>query len=403
MKILLFSNNYPSLHNPRPGIMVKEFAESVRHLGIDLRVVHIDEQLCFPLNNLKRYRVDAYDVSGTESDPEWVSRFKVTAWPVAYGISWRAKRWSKKLMKHVESVWPGYKPDIIHSRTFIPCAIAGEGLTMKWGCPMVISSHGVDTRYFINRRLTRRDILSLSKKQYSIVCVSEHIYKTLLENGAYEKNLRLIYNGMDISKVYQGENPLNGKYNDKFLIVGVGNLQPYKGFDILIDAIAQLHKTHPIVHGVIVGSGQERLRLKKNIRQKGLESVVELTGAMSPEKTMEYMAASKVFCLPSWSEGFGIVYLEAMAQGKPVIAVKGQGIDSIVRKYSTGLLVEPKNVQSLVVALKELIKNESMRDEMGERGKKLIQKRFTWTYCAQKYIALYQEVFLNQVSHRTKV
>jgi len=142
--------------------------------------------------------------------------------------------------------------------------------------------------------------------------------------------------------------------------------------------------------------GAEELKLRNQIRRLGLDNVVELTGAKPAKEAMEYMAACKVFCLPSWSEGFGIVYLEAMAHGKPVIAVKGQGIDQVIRENSTGLLVEPKDVQSVVGALRQFMADDSLRMQMGARGKEVVFEKFTWAGCAQKYLQLYSETLANK-------
>lgn len=402
MKVLFFTNNYPGEQNPVSGIMVGEFVKAVRDLGVDLRVVHLDERLYRPLTKLKRYRINRCYEKQLKPDPEWVTRYRVTAWPCAAGISWRAKQWTGGLMKHISSIWPNFCPDVIHARTFIPCSLACERLAEEWNCPLVISTHGADTRYFIAKRATHYEIIRLCKKGIPIVCVSEFIREILADNGVDESNLTLIYNGIDVSKLYQGDVPLNGKYNDKYLVFGLGNLQPYKGFDIFIDAIAQLRESYHNIYGVIVGGGQEESKLRSQVQKLGLEGIIELTGAKPAKEAMEYMAACDIFCLPSWSEGFGVVYLEAMANGKPVIAVKGQGIDAVIREHSTGLLVEPKDVQSLVTVLRQLMTNEAMRNEMGEKGKKIVLQEFTWAHCAQKYLQLYSEVLANKSEKKHK-
>jgi glycosyltransferase involved in cell wall biosynthesis len=176
------------------------------------------------------------------------------------------------------------------------------------------------------------------------------------------------------------------------MILGVGNLREYKGFNVFIDAIAQLRKSYPDICGVIVGGGQDESILKNQIQQLGLDGVVELVGAKPAKEVMEYMAACKIFCLPSWSEGFGIVYLEAMAHGKPVIAVNGQGITNVILDNNAGILVPPKDPAAVVNAISKLIDDREFAEDMGRRSAKLIQDKFSWQSCASQFIQLYSTV-----------
>ena len=120
-----------------------------------------------------------------------------------------------------------------------------------------------------------------------------------------------------------------------------------------------------------------------------------MVGAKSAEETMAYMAACDIFCLPSWSEGFGIVYLEAMAHGKPVIAVQGQGITSIVTKNETGILIPPHDSQAVANTIKSLIDNPQDSRQMGSRGKNLILKEFSLERWSDKMIGLYEQILHN--------
>ena len=106
---------------------------------------------------------------------------------------------------------------------------------------------------------------------------------------------------------------------------------------------------------------------------------------------MEYMSICDIFSLPSYNEGFGIVYLEAMANGKPVIGVKGQGIDGVVEHEKNGMLVKPKDIDSLDKALTYLIENPQIAKKMGERARKSILENYTWEKNTEKTIKIYKE------------
>jgi teichuronic acid biosynthesis glycosyltransferase TuaC len=104
------------------------------------------------------------------------------------------------------------------------------------------------------------------------------------------------------------------------------------------------------------------------------------------------MAACDIFTLPSWNEGFGIVYLEAMACGKPVIGCQGEGIEDFVEHGRTGLLAKPKDVDSLFEALEFLISRPHEAEAMGVQARKLVFENYTWAKNAEKIIKLYEEV-----------
>ena len=107
---------------------------------------------------------------------------------------------------------------------------------------------------------------------------------------------------------------------------------------------------------------------------------------------MQYLSICDVFSLPSWEEGFGVVYLEAMAYGKPVIACKNQGISDVVTDGETGLLVEPKDINTLINAIDFLLSNPEEAQKIGEKGRKLVLENYTWEKNAQKTIKIYNEV-----------
>ena len=197
---------------------------------------------------------------------------------------------------------------------------------------------------------------------------------------------------MDLTKLTHASMRLRQMFKGRKLILGVGNLLKLKGFDLLLKAFAELAEDFAIWDLVIVGGGAESDNLKNLAKELKLCNRVHFTGPLPSPETMEWMDLCDIFCLPSWSEGFGVVYLEAMANGKPVIGVKGQGIDPVIRENETGLLVEPQNVQSVVNALRQLISNKPMRDEMGEKGKKTVLQKFTWEHCSQQYVQLYREI-----------
>jgi glycosyltransferase involved in cell wall biosynthesis len=172
----------------------------------------------------------------------------------------------------------------------------------------------------------------------------------------------------------------------------VSHLIKSKGPDLNIRAISQLAQKHPDLKYVVIGAGTETSSLKRLARDLNLQNRVEFLGELPHEKVMNYMAVAEIFSLPSWQEGFGVVYLEAMAHSKPIIACQGEGIEDIIEDGNTGLLAKPKDVKSLAQAMGFLLNNPDKARKIGERARKMVLENYTCEKNARKYIKIYEEL-----------
>ena len=107
---------------------------------------------------------------------------------------------------------------------------------------------------------------------------------------------------------------------------------------------------------------------------------------------MEQMSQADIFCLPSWQEGFGIVYIEAMSQGVPVIAVQGEGIEDVIVHEQNGLLVRPHDPEDVAKALESLFSNPAYASELGEAGRQAVLDGLTWERNAKMTLGLYKQL-----------
>lgn len=123
-----------------------------------------------------------------------------------------------------------------------------------------------------------------------------------------------------------------------------------------------------------------------------LGAYVRFLGRRSGTEVMNYMALSEVFVLPSWNEAFGVVYIEAMAQGKPVIGCRGEGIEDFVTDGVNGILVPPRNSRELARALAHLLAYREKAEEIGSRGKETVMARYTWFQVARELESLYRRL-----------
>jgi len=150
----------------------------------------------------------------------------------------------------------------------------------------------------------------------------------------------------------------------------------YKGADELIRAVAQLRAAHPDVHLVVVGGGDDLPRLRVLARDLGAAGEIHFLENIPREQLAACFARAEIFALPSTGEGFGFVFLEAMAFAKPVIAAAAGGATDLIEDSSNGFLVKPRDVASLAQALDRLLRDDSLRAEMGRRGAEKVRTQY---------------------------
>jgi glycosyltransferase involved in cell wall biosynthesis len=150
----------------------------------------------------------------------------------------------------------------------------------------------------------------------------------------------------------------------------------YKGIDELIHATALIRSKVDNLHLVVVGQGDDLPRLRKLAIEVGGAKSVHFLGHVSREELAACYAGADVFAMPSSGEGFGLVFLEAMAFAKPIVAISRGGTTDLVEHEVNGLLVPSGDVQGLANALESLLMNDLFRTAMGQRGAKLVRDKY---------------------------
>lgn len=202
----------------------------------------------------------------------------------------------------------------------------------------------------------------------------------------------IIPNGVDCQLFCPEVTPINEFDDDKLNILFVGRLEKRKGVDYLIEAFKQVKREIPKSRLIVVGPGTRlRHKYEKRIRKCELEGVF-FAGYASLNDLPRYFKTADLVCCPATGrESFGIVLLEAMAVGKPIVATNIEGYASVVTDGAEGLLVPPRNPEKLARALINMLSDERMRREMGARGRqKAIQ--YDWAQISRTLIDFYLEV-----------
>jgi phosphatidylinositol alpha-1,6-mannosyltransferase len=150
----------------------------------------------------------------------------------------------------------------------------------------------------------------------------------------------------------------------------------YKGHDQVLEALPRLRASNPGVRLVVAGDGDDRARLEAKAASLGLGDAVTFTGFLSEATLAELYRRCAAFVMPSRGEGFGLVYLEAMRAGKPILAARGSAAQGIVQDGATGMLVDPDDREELAAALAGLLDDSESARRMGEAGRARWQREF---------------------------
>ena len=175
-------------------------------------------------------------------------------------------------------------------------------------------------------------------------------------------------------------------------ILALGRLTYYKGFDVLLHAAAMV----PELQLVIVGGGEQHKRLAALIERLGLQSRVRLAGFQPDPVRNALLAGCDLLCLPSLTraEAFGVVLLEAMRFGKPVVAsdIPGSGVGWVVRQGGHGRLTPPGDSIALAETLRMLTGDRALRENLGRFGQQALRERFAISPVARQFAALYRSL-----------
>jgi len=216
----------------------------------------------------------------------------------------------------------------------------------------------------------------------------------------YRKKVKIIPHGVDIRRFnVKNENNYRkklGMKKEEILVLSVQRLVLKKGIKYLLYAMSMVVKEDPNVKLVIIGEGPEKPQLIKLIKKMKITKNVKIAGFVGSEVLPKYYSACDIFVLHSLYEQFGIVLLEAMACGKPVVSTKVGAIPEIVENGKTGFLVDLKNPKQLSEAILKLASDENLRNKLGKEGRKKVEKKYDWDIITDRYLNEYWRLIYNK-------
>ncbi len=251
-------------------------------------------------------------------------------------------------------------------------------------------------KYAIHRKIDYLEYNSklLCRKSDRLIAVSNYTAKSVTaEYGIQPDKISIIPNAVDINRF----NPdIDGMEIRKKLgiaaekvILFVGRLDFQKGIEYLISAFSKIVKDFPEAKLIVVGDGPLKNNIRAAINEFGISGSVFLMGRTNTDDLPKIYAACDLFVVPSLMEGFGIVYLEAMACGKTCIGANIGGVEDAILDGHTGLLVPPADSDSIYRAIKKLLSDEDTLARFGKEGRKRVLENFTWKKVAAQTLEVY--------------
>lgn len=303
------------------------------------------------------------------------------------------KRLVRRLLRNNERI------TVLHSHSILPAGLSGVLLAKKYGFPHICTIHGSDINiypfwtklYFLLTKYTLKRCLHLVFVSEKLKQKAQSIVKglnnniSIVNNGADNEKFKPI--PMEIAKKELGINETHK------IILFVGDLISIKGINYLIEALGLLLKDYEKkdVMLYLIGNGSERDKLISLTRSLSVEEKVFFLGSKPHNEIPLWLNIADIFVLPSISEGFPTVLVEAMMCGLPVIASNVGGISEIVVHNKTGFIVEPKNSQQIKEYMKLLLEDKIIRKKFSDEAL-YSSIKFTWNNNAIKHIKIYNSV-----------
>lgn len=236
---------------------------------------------------------------------------------------------------------------------------------------------------------------------HRIICVSEAIRRDVLRNNPAAASLvETVYNGIDRRQLVSARDRAAMRralaVGDGPLVVVVARLTPPKGHRYLIDAIALLRQRWPTLYCVCVGEGELQESLQAYAVVKGMVDRCRFVGATNC--VADWYEAADVVVLPSLSEGFPFVVLEALAMAKPLVATKVNGVPEAIEHGQTGLLVDPRDAEGLARAIEVVLEQPELAEKMGRAGSAIVQERFTVDRMIDRTVAVFESALRERVA-----
>ncbi len=377
MNILLVNHEFP----PYGGGAGQATYNIVKRLTLKGNTVSVltakygDEKKFEVVNGVKIYRVLSYRKSVHENSAIGVVMF------IFFGFI----KYAKLIRKE--------KFDAVHTFFTVPSGLIAYFGKKLFGRSYIVNLRGADVpgydsyKWTFFHRFSRKLVSAVWKNAGCVVSLSKGLAN--IARNTVDMNFKVIYNGVDTDVFYPVEKICR---KDKMIrLVSVSRIVERKGFQYLVEALSDIKTGVDLDFELTVaGVGEYLDELKSLVHQSGIGDNVKFVGYVDNKNLVKLYNSSDIFILPSLTESFGIVFVEAMACGLPVIGTTVGGIPEVVIDGENGILVSPRDAGSLKSVILKLARNKRLRKKMSGKNLESVRENFCWDKVAERFSRVYK-------------
>lgn len=313
------------------------------------------------------------------------------------------------LQKRLVEVVKEVKPDVLHAHSPSLNGLAALKVAKQFNLPLVYEvrafwedaavDHGTSSEWGLRYRLTRASETYLLKRASAVTTICEGLRNEMIERGIEAKKITVIPNAVDIEKFSEGAEPdadLKTQLGfDNCKVLGfLGSFYAYEGLPLLISALPAMLKQDDSIRVLLVGGGPQGDNLKHQVKKLGLEDKVVFTGRVPHEQVQGYYDLVDVLVYPRMPMRLTDLVtplkpLEAMAQGKIVVASDVGGHKELIRDRENGYLFESGNEESLAKTVLDVLSQQTDWIEVRNNGRHYVETERNWAVSVANYQPVY--------------
>lgn len=374
MEILVVASSIPTQQEPLRGIFEYDQAKALRDQGVNVKFAAIDLR---SIRHQRKWGLKTCKIDGIECA---IYNFPVGAVPIK--LQYLIGQIIFEKVYHALYSDDVNKPDIIHAH-FTEIGAMAVKLSSKKHIPLVLTEHSSAIVEANMRKGIRNCALYVYPKCVKVIAVSNALASRIYEISKVKASV--IHNIVDTG-VFRHEK--NEKEREEYRYIAVGSLVEEKNHVLLIEAFAEQYKSDKKIRLNIVGEGPLHQMLNNKIQELGVSDAVQLLGFKSREEISQLFAISDCFVLSSQIETFGVVCIEAMAAGLPVVATKCGGPEEYVNE-DVGVLVEADKL-CLAQGMRDVKEHSSMYDP--KKISMFATSHFSGEFIGNQIKELYREI-----------
>jgi glycosyltransferase involved in cell wall biosynthesis len=402
LKVCMLTSSFPRFQGDSPGVFILSFCRELQKIGVETEIVAPHH-----------YGSEYHEICG---------RIRVSRFPYFYPLKFQNLCYNSGILKNIKqrpvtvmqlpfflmaefcyTLWVAQKRkfDLVHAHWSIPQGFMGLILKKFSGIPFLTTLHGSDVYSLRSRALRRLNGMVINAS--NACTANSRATAEMARKVSGREDIRIIPMGVDAALFGEtvAREDLRKRFRkDEKLIMYAGRLIDWKGVDYLVRALPEVLQKCPEAKLLIVGSGPCKSDLAGLSESLNLQKKIVFLDTVSQNELAQYYSLAHVFVLPSImsgsgeTEGLGLVLLEAMAAGIPVVGTNVGGIPDIIRDGETGLLALEKKPHDLSEKILRLLVDERLRERVKENGLRFVKENFSWKIVARKFKKVYEDILM---------